>query len=677
MRSSVAVLAQVSVCAASGLFSVPASVRQAPTVPLVVPVPVAQPAVGFVVGQPAPPSNPDHSLACAAFVVCLAVGGSQGLFSKLFSSSTDTSILPENTVEQAKELLERGERRTGTSFLPEETLERAKVGSKNEKMKLEKDCTNAWTDIYEYAAAIRSGQMNYEDIASDDVDFRMKWNGILHRKKHPGKFMMRLRTPNGIVNSTLFRLYANKVEPFGEHGVIDITTRQNIQLRGMNLEGAADILSALHEHGQTSVQTGMDNIRNVVGSPLAGIDERELVDTRPFCEAVHNLICKNPETGEYGNPQWGNMGRKFNISISGSRDDFSHTFINDIGFDPCPHATTGEMGFNVKLGGYMSIKRVAESVPIDIWVPASDNDVTSVVTLCEAVLRIFRDEGDRKDRQKARLMWVVERYGVEAFRAKVLAEIESYGRGARTDVAQPEPAEEFERRDSLLGVATQPDGRMRVGIHVPTGRLYPAEARQIADLADKYSAGEIRLTVEQNMLLPNVDAASVEALLAEPSLNGTRLAVQPGNVLGSMVSCTGSQFCALAIIETKANAEKIVARLNERIISPKPLRIHFTGCPNSCGQVQAADIGLMGAPAKKEIDGKMKAVPGVNIFVGGTVGEHGKLSMEPYKKGVPLEEEELVPELVKIAVAEFGATEIPIHDGFQEFDLYLEEFEDP
>ena len=160
-------------------------------------------------------------------------------------------------------------------------------------------------------------------------------------------------------------------------------------------------------------------------------------------------------------------------------------------------------------------------------------------------------------------------------------------------------------------------------------------------------------------------------------MNGTRLAVNPGNVLGSMVSCTGSQFCSLAIIETKANAEKIVARLNERIISPKPLRIHFTGCPNSCGQVQAADIGLMGAPAKKEIDGKMKAVPGVNIFVGGTVGEHGKLSMEPYKTGVPLEEEELVPELVKIAVAEFGATEIPTHDGFYNFELYQEEFEDP
>merc|ERR1719197_634175 len=255
-------------------------------------------------------------------------------------------------------------------------------------------------------------------------------------------------------------------------------------------------------------------------------------------------------------------------------------------------------------------------------------------------------------------MWVVERYGVEAFRTKVLAEIESYGRGARTEAAQPEPEDEFERRDSLVGVATQPDGKVRVGIHVPTGRLYPAEARQIADLADKYSGGEIRLTVEQNMLLPNVDAARLDALLAEPCLNGGRLSVNPGNVVGSMVSCTGAQFCPLAIIETKAPAERIIERLNERIVAPKPLRIHFTGCPNSCGQVQAADIGMMGAPAKKEVDGKLKAVPGVNIFVGGTVGEHGKLSTEPHTKGVPMAEEDLVPVLVKIAVAEFGATEI-------------------
>merc|ERR1719409_295627 len=149
----------------------------------------------------------------------------------------------------------------------------------------------------------------------------------------------------------------------------------------------------------------------------------------------------------------------------------------------------------------------------------------------------------------------------------------------------------------------------------------------------------------------------IDDLLKEPCLmphdgSDPRFSVNPGNIYGNLVSCTGAQFCPLAMIETKAPAEKIIQALEERIVSPKPLRIHFTGCPNSCGQVQAADIGLMGGPAKKEIDGKMKAVPGVNIFVGGTVGEHGKLVYEPYKKGVPLNEDDLVPELEKI-----GATE--------------------
>jgi hypothetical protein len=175
------------------------------------------------------------------------------------------------------------------------------------------------------------------------------------------------------------------------------------------------------------------------------------------------------------------------------------------------------------------------------------------------------------------------------------------------------------------------------------------------------------LTVEQNMLLPNVDTARLDELLAEPCLNGdSRLAVDPGNVVGSMVSCTGAQFCPLAMIETKLPAENIIKELDKRIITTKPLRVHFTGCPNSCAQVQAADIGLMGGPAKKEINGKMKAVPGVNIFVGGTVGEHGHLSVDPHTKGVPMAPEDLVPVLVKIAVEEFGAKEIGAEDSADE-----------
>lgn len=181
---------------------------------------------------------------------------------------------------------------------------------------------------------------------------RLKFVGMLHRdKRTPGQFMLRLKVPNGIVNSDQMRFYADCVEKYGEErGVIDITTRQNIQLRGVKIEDAPDIIDGLHARNQTSFQSALDSVRNMVGSPLAGIDEKEMVDTREFCNALNDLVSLDPVTQTRGNPMWGNLPRKFNIAVSGSRDDFSHTHINDIGLQPCPHAATGEMGFNVVLG---------------------------------------------------------------------------------------------------------------------------------------------------------------------------------------------------------------------------------------------------------------------------------------------------------------------------------------
>mmetsp|Transcript_12904 Transcript_12904/g.19428 ORF Transcript_12904/g.19428 Transcript_12904/m.19428 type:complete len:609 (+) Transcript_12904:35-1861(+) len=543
---------------------------------------------------------------------------------------------------------------SGTSYLPEETVQRAAQGSKFEKIKLEKDPTAIFTDLYDYAAKIRAGELDWQDVEDADLNTRLKWVGMLHRaKRNPGTFMMRLRVHNGIVTSEQMRFYARSVEPYGpDVGVIDITTRQNIQLRGVTLEAGADVIDGLHALNQTCIQTGFDNIRNLVGNPLAGIDENELVDTRPFCNMLNDLVTLDEATGERGNPVYCNLPRKFNIAVSGNRDDYAHTHINDIGLVPTAHAETGEMGFNVVFGGYMSIKRVAESISCDIWVPATLHAVRALVT---ATLRIFRDEGDRSDRQKARLMWVIESYGAAAFREKLLAEPALAG----VDVAreQPKPTSPYERRD-LLGVHTQPNGKLRVGVHVPTGRLSAEEAVQLAALADSYSGGELRLTVEQNVILPNVDEAQLEALSAEPALSGdSRLTLRAGHIVGHTVSCTGSQFCGLALIETKRNAERIARLLDERIEVPQPLRIHWTGCPNSCGQVQAADIGLMGGPAKKldPESGKMKAVPGVQIFIGGRVGEHAHLSLEPYKKGIPMADDDLLPELIAIAKEYYGA----------------------
>ena len=505
---------------------------------------------------------------------------------------------------------------------------------------MKKDPTRAWTDLYDFAAKIRAGSLDYSEIEDFDVNSRLKWTGMLSRfKRTPGRFMMRLRTPNGVVKSDTLRLFADTIEPYGDDlGVMDITTRQNVQLRGLTLEDGADLTKKLHaDHNMTSFQSALDNARNVVGSPLAGLDDKELVDTRPITNAINDLISLDKETGERGNPQWGNLPRKFNIAVSGGRDDFAHTYINDIGLDPVPHKD-GRIGFNVVVGGYMSIKRVAESVPIGLWVPA---DPYSVTALCEAILRIFRDEGNRKDRQKARLMWLVEDMGVKEYAAAVKAEVESYDRGVTLEKAQPHERGRWERRE-LLGVHAQADDTLRrVGVHVPAGRLSVEEVRHVADLADRYSEGEVRLTVEQNFILPNVDASKIDALLQEPALTMGRLSVDPGNVKGPMVSCTGSQFCPLAIIETKSLAERVMAKVDALVEAPRPVRVHWTGCPNSCGQVQAADIGLMGAPAKRaNAEGKMKAVAGANIFLGGTIGEGGHLAMDPHMKNVPIDDED-------------------------------------
>lgn len=553
----------------------------------------------------------------------------------------------------------RTDKPTGTSFLPAEAVERAAKGSPIEKAKLAKDPLSSVMDVYEYARKIRAGEMTWEEVEKADMTCRLKYVGLVIRdKRTPGQFMMRLKVPNGIVNADQMRFYADSVEPYGpERGVVDITTRANIQLRGIKLEDSTDIIDGLHARNQTSFQSALDSVRNMVGHPLAGIDDQEMVDTREICNALNDLVSLDPVTGTRGNPQWGNLPRKFNIAVSGSRDDFAHSHINDIGLVPCAHADTGVMGFNVALGGYMSIKRVAESIHSNMWVPADRN---SVHTLCEAILRIFRDESERKDRQKARLMWLVEKYGVEGFKAAVVKEVESYDRGVTVDCEQPTDPSPFERRE-LLGVHKQPqEGRSRCGILVPAGRLSVQECRDIADLADKYSDGEVRLTVEQNIILPNVHDDKIAEMLQEDTLTGeSRLKLNPGFIEGNTVSCTGAQFCGLALIETKVHAESVAKKLEDLVTVDRPIRIHWTGCPNSCGQVQVADIGIMGGPARKlnEETGKMMAVPGCKIFVGGRVGEDAHLELEPYMKGIPLAEEELVPVLVEILKDTYGAVD--------------------
>lgn len=259
--------------------------------------------------------------------------------------------------------------KTGSDFVRPEALAAGK--NKFESVKNEKDGTVAWTEIHELSAKLRSGECTWEELNLDDINLRLKWAGFFHRAKEaPKTFMVRLKVPNGVITSAQARVFADLVEPYGDKlGVIDITTRQNIQLRGVKLEDASTVVDSLMECGLGSFMSGLDNVRNLVGNPIAGIDPNEVLDTRPICAQINSDI-----TGAFrGNPEWANLPRKFNIAVSGSRDDFSHTSINDIGLQATMHPDCpGVPGFNIVLGGYFSIKRYAESIPFDAWIPAEE-----------------------------------------------------------------------------------------------------------------------------------------------------------------------------------------------------------------------------------------------------------------------------------------------------------------
>lgn len=522
-----------------------------------------------------------------------------------------------------------------TSLDTANTTAKAKL-NKFEQFKADKDGLLVKHELEQFA------QLGWEAVDDTDLTHRLKWLGIFFRPVTPGKFMLRLRLPNGLLSGYKARTLAEIIQRYGEDGSADITTRQNLQLRGILLEDIPDIFRRMQAAGLTSIQSGMDNVRNITGSPVAGLDADELIDTQGLVMKVQDMITANGE----GNPAFSNLPRKFNIAIEGGRDNSIHAEINDIAFVPAYRE--GVLGFNVVVGGFFSARRCEAAIPLNAWVPPDD----SVVELCRAILEVYRDHGPRVNRQKARLMWLIDEWGLDQFRAAVEA---AYGQPLLS--AAPTDEMDWDKRDHI-GVHPQKQvGLNYVGLHIPVGRLQASDLFDLARLAEVYGSGELRLTVEQNVILPNVPDSRLAVLLGEPLLE--KFSIAPSALTRSLVSCTGAQFCNFALVETKQRALALALALDAELTLPQPVRIHWTGCPNSCGQPQVADIGLMGTKVRK--DGK--TVEGVDIFMGGKVGKEAHLG-EKVQQGIPCDE--LHGVLRSLLIDNFGAlpkSTAEIHSG--------------
>lgn len=487
------------------------------------------------------------------------------------------------------------------------------ANNKIEAIKQAKDGLDVLSDIQRWALA---GQ-DCGEIPADDLE-RLKWYGIFHRKTSPGFFMMRLRIPNGIATSEQINAIAEIAERCGR-GQIDITTRQAVQLRWIEIADVPWVLQRLAAVGLTPQQTGMDNVRNIVGCPLAGIAEDEVIDTRPLAARLQQAII--------GRLDFSNLPRKFNISLTGCTQDCAHAQTHDLSFTTATSTVDGmpTHGFNAWVGGALGGQHPMLAEPLDVFVTPAE-----VVPFTLAVLEVFRDHGLREKRQESRLKWLIQAWGIERFRDAVMTQLGTrLPRGGESRVV--------EHGGDHIGVHPQRQpGLHTVGLLVPVGRTNATQFRELAHLAAAYGSAEVRLTVQQNVLLPDVPAARLDALLAEPLLS--ELSPSPSPVLRGLVACTGNDYCHFSLIDTKGEALKLARALDDRYEIDEPVRIQMSGCPHACGQHRMADIGLQGD--RERVNGEVRDA--AHVFVGGEIGLGAQLAT-PLQSGVLVED---LPDLV-------------------------------
>jgi ferredoxin-nitrite reductase len=465
--------------------------------------------------------------------------------------------------------------------------------------------------------------------------FLFKYQGLFYVAPAQDAFMCRLRFPAGVATSHQLRGLADLAQDHAG-GYADVTTRANLQLREIGPRHTVPLLMGLHDLGIIPRGAGADNIRNVTATPTAGIDRQELIDTRPFARELHHHILNHREL--YGLP------RKFNIAFDGGGAISALEDTNDIGFtavrvsQPVDGVEAG-VYFRVTLGGITGHKDFARDT--GFMLKPADATVMS-----HAIVLAFIEHGDRTDRKKARLKYVLDRLGFDGF----LKEVEKQFEGMK--VANPLirfPLEQCDPRPAVdrhghVGIHRQKQPDLNyVGVVLPVGRLTAAQLRGVAKVAERHGSAHVRLTVWQNLLIPDVHTDDLDQVKLE--IESLGLHYDATHLRGGLVACTGSAGCKYAAADTKRHAMMIAEYLESRLRLDTPVNIHLTGCHHSCAQHYIGDIGLIGT--KVAVAGTDDMVEGYHVCVGGGYGEEKAIAREIYRDVPATEAPQAVERLLR------------------------------
>jgi len=484
--------------------------------------------------------------------------------------------------------------------------------TKAQRVERLKRAKNPWEGLEEIRRFAREG---FQSIPPEWIGTYFRWWGVYTQGDGAGvtggksgegraleRFMVRIRIPNGILSSRQLHAIADLTRRYA-NGIADLTVRQNIQLHWVTIETLPEVIDGLWQVGLNTTGACGDVARNVTGCPVAGVDADEICDASPLALEVSRLLA--------GNAEFYNLPRKFKISIAACRSWCSYPEINDIGLTAITRRVGGkpEIGFSLRVAGGLSAEPyLAERLNAFVqW--------NQVVPVVKGIAELFRDsEVLREHRERARLKFLFLRHGWTAER--FLAELHDRI-GFQLDPAVEEHPPDDVYRDHIGIHAQKQPGYSYVGAVALGGRITADQMHSAADLAERYASGDLRATSTQNLLVVNVPTINAESLAAELSAIGLQAGGSP--FARGAVACSGTEFCKLAITETKRFSRWLVEELEERVPGfDQHLKLHITGCPNSCGQHWIADIGIEG----KKIKVQDRMLDAYYFCVGGALGLH-------------------------------------------------------